>query len=161
MEQLLSDYQRLRAELGERALPPMETGQVAVEPETFTDPAALEARIAALAPTAGWYLAQSRQAVFRDGWPGEDSSRGFLLAAEGVLDDGALLVHQDGAGGWRLLRYRHQDGEGLTDEITLRAHGGGTLRYRRYWQMPTAPDDAEQHTTGPEQSAAILIGVEE
>ncbi|SFM56193.1 hypothetical protein SAMN05421721_1108 [Ectothiorhodospira mobilis] len=149
MEQLLADYQRLAER---RALPAMTAGHVTTEVESFSDPAALEARIAELGPARGWRLCQSGQGIFRDGWPGANPEWGTLLAAEGTLPDGALAVHQDGAGGWRLVRYRHQDGgEGLCDEVELLAQGGGCLCYRRYW---------EQGPTGPGQVAAILLDVQ-
>lgn len=150
MEQLLADYRRL----AERwALPEMSAGHVTTESQDFSDPVALETRIAELAPEKGWRLCQSRQGLFRNGWPGPDPEWGTLLAAEGILSDGALAVHQDGGGGWRLVRYRHRDGgEGLCDEVHLLAQAGGRLRYRRYW---------EQGPTGPEQAAAILIDVDD
>lgn len=149
MEQLLADYQRLAES---QDLPAMAAGHVTIEVEAFGDPDALEARIAELAPEKGWRLCQSRQGIFRDGWPGPDPEWGILMGAEAVLPDGALAVHQDGAGGWRLVRYRHHEGgEGLSDEVDLLAQGGGRLRYRRYWEKGTA---------GPEQTAAILIDVD-
>ncbi len=137
-------------------LPKMKRGGLDINTDSLQDPDEIWRRIGELNPTQGWLLFQSHQTVFHDGLPAPHDVWGMLLACEAIDAEGvSLALEQDGTGGWRLTRYRHEaEGDMLIDEPTFLAHDpkSGSLCYRRYWRQ-----DTEQ---GYVQAVACFIGFE-
>ncbi len=123
------------------SLPALQQGGYGSEIMRFSSPDALWQSVLALAPNQGWLQFQSRQLHFHNKLPLQENNWGFLLCAEMItVNNLSLAINPDGAGGWCLAQYRHQDsGNLLYDELHQLAHAPktGSLRYRRYWRYDT------------------------
>lgn len=138
---VLDAYDAVRKAQPQRLrLPEMRRGGYGItDLRRFDDPDALWAALAESAPTQGWLLFQSLQLACHHGLPSPRGDWGVLFAAEAVTAEGeSLAVSQDGAGGWVLVRLRHDPGgNGLCDTLRQYVHDPitGRLTYRRYWRF--------------------------
>ncbi|MEL5850065.1 MAG: hypothetical protein U7M05_11990 [Candidatus Igneacidithiobacillus chanchocoensis] len=138
---IIEDYQQVRRKLATArhpvTLPEVHAGGFQLHTERYEDMQALQVRLQALAPIEGWYLWSSGKDLQELGHP-LPHPQGWLLAAEARLEDqSSLQIRHLGAETWQLLRFTHdpQQADKVYDEIYHQRDGGGTLRYRRYFQL--------------------------
>ena len=166
-KQTAADWQALREmrdwkDTNPPLFPDLQPAKLSVDVQTLTEPAAVEAALAAFKPKAGWVERQSRTACFDAGeLPPPQGGFDAIVSAE-LAGEGESLSVRLVANGWRLTTLSetaNDDREWLMHDTTLAgverlpASGtvfGRTLKYRVYWKY-----DPEQ---GWRQSAARLLG---